>query len=358
MTTELQFINLLSGSDFEVGSGLQSCTAGIQVTPPFPANGGLISLIDTPGFYDPDCNDVEVLLMISSFLAQAYAEGRRLSGILYTHRISDIRMDSTTERNFQLLQHLCGEDAFPNISVVTTMWDEVGLELAESRETELAEDACFFKQVLDGGATMQRHQSINDLESARAIVDELAVNIPYALKVQIELVDEQKKLVETSVGQELERELTEQLAKHRVELSGLRKEMKQAFRQQDDETRLELEMESHRLQEEMGRLQADIERLRSTESEFATSETETDGMNQRAPATTEKEPEQPVEESAEEHPIETRVADAPNVQDAGLSAPAGEDKVMKDAVQENKSVEETAESRGILGMISARLFGL
>ncbi|CAK5269638.1 unnamed protein product [Mycena citricolor] len=187
-------------------------------------------------------------------LTHAYAEGRRLSGILCTHRISDIRMDSTTERNFQLLQHLCGEDAFPNISVVTTMWDEVGLELAESRESELAEDACFFKQVLDGGATMQRHQSINDLESARAIVDELAVNIPYALKVQIELVDEQKKLVETSVGQELERELSEQLAKHRVESSGLRKEMKQAFRQQDDETRLELEMESHKLQEEMGRL--------------------------------------------------------------------------------------------------------
>lgn len=67
----LQFVNLASGSAFNVGDNLRSCTVDAQVSKPFQLDGRQISLIDTPGFDDTTKSDFDVLNTIATFLAQS-----------------------------------------------------------------------------------------------------------------------------------------------------------------------------------------------------------------------------------------------------------------------------------------------
>ena len=66
-----QFINLASGSGFEVGTGLLSCTAEVQTSRPFHFMGREITLIDTPGFDDSFKSDHEILVLIGEHLSQS-----------------------------------------------------------------------------------------------------------------------------------------------------------------------------------------------------------------------------------------------------------------------------------------------
>ena len=67
----LQFINLASGSNLRVGTGLESCTAEVQLADKFTLDGRSVTLIDTPGFDDTSKSDSDILEMIAAFLATA-----------------------------------------------------------------------------------------------------------------------------------------------------------------------------------------------------------------------------------------------------------------------------------------------
>ena len=69
---DVQFINMVSGSDLAVGHGLNSCTADVQQSPPFDFDGRQVSFIDTPGFDDTNVSDADILKMITLFLTQKY----------------------------------------------------------------------------------------------------------------------------------------------------------------------------------------------------------------------------------------------------------------------------------------------
>ena len=64
-----QFINAASGSQFDVGHGLKSCTSKIVRTGVFALAGREIILIDTPGFDDTNISDIDVLKSMSGFLS-------------------------------------------------------------------------------------------------------------------------------------------------------------------------------------------------------------------------------------------------------------------------------------------------
>ena len=65
----LQFINLASGSNLQVGTGSEPCTAKVQVVDEFTLSGRAVTLIDTPGFDDTSKGDTEISDMIAAFLA-------------------------------------------------------------------------------------------------------------------------------------------------------------------------------------------------------------------------------------------------------------------------------------------------
>jgi hypothetical protein len=67
--TVTQFINLVSGSDLEIGYGLRSCTDAVNPAGAFNLDGRRVVLIDTPGFDDTTRSDTDVLKMIAAYLA-------------------------------------------------------------------------------------------------------------------------------------------------------------------------------------------------------------------------------------------------------------------------------------------------
>ncbi|KAI0789966.1 P-loop containing nucleoside triphosphate hydrolase protein, partial [Abortiporus biennis] len=200
-TGKSSFINLVSGSSFNVGHGLRSCTAAVTMAKPVLIDGVAINLIDTPGFDDTVVNDVDILKMISVYLASTFEHGIKLSGIIYLHRISDQRLGGISRRCFSLFKKLCGEKTMKNVFITTTMWDLISEEIGASREKELTIDDVLFKPALDHGAQMRRHDGAK--ESAISIIREIMKNGHKALSVQKELVIEGKDITETGAVKEL-----------------------------------------------------------------------------------------------------------------------------------------------------------
>ena len=64
-----QFINAASGSEFDVGHGLKSCTSKFVRTDVFSLAGRKIILIDTPGFDDTNISDIDILKSMGGFLS-------------------------------------------------------------------------------------------------------------------------------------------------------------------------------------------------------------------------------------------------------------------------------------------------
>ncbi|KAH8810452.1 P-loop containing nucleoside triphosphate hydrolase protein [Flagelloscypha sp. PMI_526] len=214
-TGKTAFVNLVSGSDLRVGTGLQSCTAEIQMSRPFELDGHRVTLIDTPGFDDTETSDFDILKLISENLAELYREGKKLTGVIYIHRISDFRFGGVARKNFTMFRQLCGKTVLKNVVIVTNMWGDVDEEEGEARENELRNDPEFFKPAMDNHAAMLRHDG--SPESATVIVQKMLKNRPKPLRIQRELVDEQKDLSHTSAGKELTRELEKQRRLHEKE---------------------------------------------------------------------------------------------------------------------------------------------
>ncbi|THH15941.1 hypothetical protein EUX98_g9380, partial [Antrodiella citrinella] len=119
------FINLVSPIQFQVGEGLESCTAEVQSAVPFILDGKYVTLIDTPGFDDTVKTEAEILRLISTYLAKTYEAGRRLHGIVFLHRITDVRMGGVAKKNFRLFRKLCGDETLRSVIIATTMWQDV-----------------------------------------------------------------------------------------------------------------------------------------------------------------------------------------------------------------------------------------
>lgn len=207
-----QFIKTATGADVHVGDNLTSDTQvvrAIKCRDPFQGRDFL--LLDTPGFDDTYKSDGEILAEIARWLSKTlssslissftclrgtnrYRDGVKLSGILYLHRITDNRMANSLIRNLRMFQELCGGDAFSNVIFVTTHWDACKRG-GDSREQELRNN--YWKLFLQGGSQMLRFE--NAKSSAWNIINALP-STQKPLKIQRELVDEQKLLSETSAG--------------------------------------------------------------------------------------------------------------------------------------------------------------
>lgn len=254
------FINIASGSNLRVGMGLESCTNEVQMSQSFMLDGKRVVLIDTPGFDDTTKSDTDVLKMIAAYMQTMHTQGKLLSGVIYMHRISDIRVGGTSRRDFTMFQELCGKEAYKNVLMVTNMWGDVVTEDTLAREQELREKDIFFKPILENGAHLLRH--MNDQESAHKIIHNLTGIKPVALRIQSELAA-MNDITQTSAYAQLNRELMEQAEKNRQELEKLRVELEEAAQAQDEETRMELQEESEKMEAELLRVQNEATTLAS-----------------------------------------------------------------------------------------------
>ena len=126
-----------------------------------------------------------------------YKAGIRLHGVLYLHRITDMKIGGVSKRTLHVFRKFCGGGSLRNVIVVTNMWDKVAPEEGDARE-ELLHNDPRFKPLLDAEATMLRHN--NTRQSAHQLIRRICSHPPSALDIQTETVRDGKPLHETSAG--------------------------------------------------------------------------------------------------------------------------------------------------------------
>jgi hypothetical protein len=184
----------------------------------------------------------------------------KLSGLLYFHRISDIRKAGMPGplKNKGVFEKLWGKNALQKVILTTTMWDEVDQETGETREEDLR--STYWKLMLLGGSTTNRFRQTR--KSAFTVIDPLidAANICFSVILQQELEDMRRKLSSSSRadGEELLLKMERYLKQRENLLRRIRDEIKRS----DDKMRLgPLQVEYEQLKINMESTISDMRRL-------------------------------------------------------------------------------------------------
>lgn len=171
-------------------------------------------------------------------MATLYKQGFKLAGLLYLHRIIDRRMQGSALRSIHMLKALCGEGSFPNVVLVTTMWNVleqsgVASNSGVQRENELRGNDNFWGRMEKGGSRIVRHSG--DLQSARDIVSLLVdKKSTVVLDIQRQMVDEEKSLDETTAGNYVQKELLDARKRHERDIADYQQTMDDALREKDN----------------------------------------------------------------------------------------------------------------------------
>ncbi|KAL8847920.1 MAG: hypothetical protein Q9221_007051 [Calogaya cf. arnoldii] len=180
------FISKLVDAEIMIGHELQSCTSEVQSYGFLHQTGRRVFLLDTPGFDDTSRSDTDVLKTIAENLVGMYSKDIKLSGIIYLHRITDVRFTGSAYKNISVFKKLCGENCYPNVVLATTMWENLGgsgndTTLGDQRETQLVETREWWGLMTQRGSKIFRH--MDNIRSALEIVDYLTkLNQKFRLK--------------------------------------------------------------------------------------------------------------------------------------------------------------------------------
>lgn len=224
-----------------------------------------ITLIDTPGFNDTFQSEAAVLKNIASWLDQAYRNPphTKLNGIVYMQAITDRKMYGSTLRNLLMFRELCGENPLKNVILVTTGWRTAAaagtLSQATKNECQLRTEPKFWANMIKRGSDIKKFEDTR--ESALEIIFSLVDRKPAVLKIQKELVDENRNLVDTSAGHALNEEIKRLEEQYRRELLELTRQIEEAKAIQDKELQealAEAKEERERLKEDARHAQDEL----------------------------------------------------------------------------------------------------
>ncbi len=247
-----------------VARTLTSCTGTTDVEDVwFMYNRGLrVHLVDTPGFDDTNRSDVEVLQNIAHWLSLSFEHGVKLSGIIFLHRISDVRMAGSARRNLSMFKKLCGEICYPSILLATTMWSRVDEPTGASREAELVSKSEYWGFMVQRGSKVFRHTGTK--ESALDLVKYiLSMDSTITLEIQDEIVNKQT-IEQTGAAQELNAEIIRERKRHQAELENMRKDMKQAMDDRDEEMQRFYKEEQDKLNERIEKSAEEQKKLKDS----------------------------------------------------------------------------------------------
>ncbi|KAF5351182.1 hypothetical protein D9756_008403 [Leucocoprinus leucothites] len=248
------FIRTVTGvanyDDNEVGHRLMSATSEIsalRITFTNRHNTNLV-LVDTPGFNDTNKSDYHVLETIVQWFRRMHERKRdsganekptklRISGILYLHRITDIRLKGSILKNFEMFQKLCGEKFYDRVVITTTMWpnkDDSGFDPEEeedcrNRDQQLKEK--YWKFMVTSGSRVCSFTG--NPESARGIINQVVdaerenqrrLHERIVL-IQQEIVNEAKSIPRTRAGRHLHGIMEEKVERQSGILEQLKTEL-------------------------------------------------------------------------------------------------------------------------------------
>ncbi|RXW16029.1 hypothetical protein EST38_g9822 [Candolleomyces aberdarensis] len=176
-----------------------------------------------------------------------YRKGQTLHGIIYVHRISDLRVGGLAKTHFRIFRKLCGDPFLQNVIIMTNLWSRLPSELeGRRRADELANLDDFFKPAIAKGAVMMHHME-DTVASAHEILRQIVKNHPRALSIQEEIVDQRKTITETGAGMALDEKLTLLAQQYERKLKEQLEAAEEARIERDEETRNEQLEEAERI---------------------------------------------------------------------------------------------------------------
>ena len=203
------------------------------------------------------------MVEITKWMSRSYSKGKLLSGIIYLHRITDVRMDGSSTKYVRILQRLCGPKAMKNVFLTTTRWSNTDRAQQERRESELREGA-FWGGLIEGGASVVRFMGTR--ESGLELVSNLTRLKPEPLSIQVEM-EKNIPFIDTEVGKFMNEEFGSLIEKYRKEMEDLRKEIREAIRLKDDPLKEILEEDEEQAQKGREKIAAEIKYIASLRPE-------------------------------------------------------------------------------------------
>ncbi|KAF9038111.1 hypothetical protein BJ165DRAFT_422291 [Panaeolus papilionaceus] len=200
-TTFIQSVAGTTNIGLDVGHSLSAGTTGVScVKVAIPGTHSTLVLVDTPGFDDPDKTDAQILEIIANWLESTYRRRILLTGLVYLHRITDIRHDVGIQNTMNVFQRLSGPNAFERVALVTTMWNDLrDKQIGVEREEQLMNN--HWRPMIIRKAMTGRFDSNNRETAVKVIRDIVERNTKTVLlQLQEELVDKKKSLPSTSAG--------------------------------------------------------------------------------------------------------------------------------------------------------------
>ncbi|KAF9032377.1 hypothetical protein BJ165DRAFT_1324714, partial [Panaeolus papilionaceus] len=125
--------------------------------------GGLpIYLIDTPGFADDKFPETKVLRMIQSFM-EDYKLGS-IKRILFCSPITDPRMTSSKVKILRILKAITGLSTEKNLTIVTTMWDQLWREDQITRANQRLADlqTVYWRSLVEAGTPVVKFDNTHE----------------------------------------------------------------------------------------------------------------------------------------------------------------------------------------------------
>lgn len=170
-------------------------------------------------------------------------------------------MEGSALRNLKMFRKLCGDEPLKNVLLATTFWEKVEAEVGDRREQELVSVPEFWGDMVEYGSEVVRFTGT--ARSALEIVEQFFDRATVTLKIQDELVNEGKKLVDTDAGASLAEELVALQRKHSEQLAQVEKDMREAIADKDEQLKKILEKEQKRLDRQIQRFQEEQDQLRA-----------------------------------------------------------------------------------------------
>lgn len=216
-----------------------------------------IYLVDTPGFDDTERTDTEILLQIAGWLSSAHTAKVKLSGIIYLHRIPDVRVGGSGVKNLKMFRGLCGEDNLGSVVLATTMWDSVAhnMPMGEAREAQLKDEPNLWGKMIDHGSMVMRHDrgETSGMEILRYLIGRRE---KITLAIQKELNDENKPLNDTGAGAVLVTEMERLREMYERKILELETRLYKEWDENRDALKADFEQKLRKQREDNAKLQA------------------------------------------------------------------------------------------------------
>lgn len=124
---------------------------------------------DMPGYNDTANDDPKLFDELARWRADSHTKGVHLNGVVLMQPITDVRVREPEQALIRLFEKTIGEHLSKQVTIVSTMWDQVTPEFEQRSEDNRARgEKGVWRNLLTAGADVLRYE--HDEVSALAVL--------------------------------------------------------------------------------------------------------------------------------------------------------------------------------------------